>query len=103
MPTKPESLLTRAILKAFKAQGIFCFKVHGNMYQAAGLPDIICCVEGVFVGLEVKMAYRRNKLTELQRLAGEQIMQAGGRFKVVSSVLEATVFTDHVRESLGQN
>lgn len=30
------------------------FKIHGNEFQELGIPDLLGCVEGVFVGLEVK-------------------------------------------------
>jgi hypothetical protein len=51
---QPESKLSRAIMKAIRARGGFCFKVHGTETMMAGLPDIICCYRGHFIGFETK-------------------------------------------------
>jgi hypothetical protein len=44
--------------------GLFCFKEHGGIYGASGIPDIICCYKGRFIGFEVKT--ETGKLTVLQ-------------------------------------
>lgn len=35
--------------------GGFWFKVHGGLFQVAGLPDLIGVVDGLFIGIEVKV------------------------------------------------
>ena len=34
----------------------FFWKEHGGPYGASGVPDIICCYRGRFLGLEVKFS-----------------------------------------------
>lgn len=67
--------------------GSFWWKNHGGAYSRAGIPDICGSVEGLFVGLEVKMP--KGKLTELQKRTLNEISQAGGLAEVVYSPEEA--------------
>lgn len=84
-----ESSLVRRILKALKGRGGYWFKVHGHPGQTRGLPDIIGVYQGRFVGLEVKVPHRKDRVTELQAYTLEQIRQAGGVGEVVTSVQDA--------------
>ena len=55
---------------------VFFWKEHGGPYGTSGVPDIICCYKGRFLGLEVKLP--SGKLTELQKRAIAKINRAGG-------------------------
>ena len=63
---------------------VFFWKEHGGPYGTSGVPDIICCYRGRFLGLEVKLP--SGKLTELQKRAIEKINRAGGIACRVESV-----------------
>ena len=63
---------------------VFFWKEHGGPYGTSGVPDIICCYKGRFLGLEVKLP--SGKLTELQKRAIEKINRAGGIACRVESV-----------------
>jgi len=52
----------------------FAWKNHGGMYGTAGLPDVVCCYHGRFVGLEVKTP--KGKLTKLQETTLQRIQAA---------------------------
>ena len=56
------------------------------MYGTAGIPDIICCYKGRFLGLEVKQP--SGRLTELQKRTIDKINTAGGIALRVDSVAE---------------
>jgi len=86
---QPESKLSRRIQKAIQDQGWFCFKVHGTEHMMAGLPDIIVCAEGYFIGLEVKMPAQRHNVTKIQRFVHLMIRQSKGVAIVVCSPDEA--------------
>ena len=58
-----------------KVNGWF-FKVWGGGYQKAGIPDLLICVNGVFVGLELKGA--TGAPSELQKLNVTRINAVGG-------------------------
>jgi len=44
----------------------------------SGVPDILCCIGGTFVGIEVKRPESRNMVSKLQEYNLSQIESAGG-------------------------
>ena len=86
---QPEAKLSRKIMDALRAEGYFCFKVHGSEYMMAGLCDIICCAEGKFIGLETKLPTTRGNVSPRQAYVHTQIQHAGGAAQVVCSPQEA--------------
>lgn len=97
MTTQPEARISRAIQDELKRQGIFCFKVHGGPNQMAGLPDILACVDGRFVGFEVKTPDKRKNTSARQDYVHELITESGGVAVVVCSVREAVGIVDELR------
>ena len=88
MPSNPETRLTKRITDhlAKLDEPIWWFKVHGSQYQQAGVPDLIVCYMGRFVGLEVKVG--KNKASPIQMHIGKKIEDAMGSFAVVRSIEE---------------
>lgn len=84
---------------ALRTHGYFCFKIHGSEYMMAGLPDIIVCAEGHFIGLEVKLPATRSHTSPRQDYVGELINTAGGRATVVCSTKEALNFIRDVLDN----
>ena len=84
-----ESRRSRDIMDALRGEGWFCFKVHGNGLVMTGLPDIICCAEGYFFGLETKHPETHGDTSARQDLVHEQIKEAGGVAMVVFSPAQA--------------
>ena len=83
-------MLERDVVTAIKhylasyGSEIFFWKEHGGPYGTSGVPDIICCYKGHFLGLEVKLP--GGRLTELQKRAIDKINRAGGIACRVESV-----------------
>lgn len=102
MTTQPEARISSAILLALKLRGVFAFKVHGGPNQMAGLPDILACVEGQYVGLEVKTPTKRSNTSARQEYVHELITNAGGVAEVVCSVPEAMAVIDRVIASISK-
>ena len=78
-----------AVIKKYLASlgsDIFFWKEHGGPYGTSGVPDIICCYKGRFLGLEVKLS--TGTLTELQKRAIDRINRAGGIASRVESVAD---------------
>lgn len=96
--SQAESRLSRKIMTELRAHGWFCFKVHGGETMMAGLPDIIVCAEGLFIGLETKMPEKRGNTTPKQDHVHGQIRAAGGTAVVVTSEAEALAA---VRRAIG--
>lgn len=65
--------------------------------QQRGVPDLVCCVDGLFVAMEVKRP-GVGRLTDLQALTIERIRDAGGVAEVVTSVEEAAAVLDALVE-----
>lgn len=86
-------MLERDIVAAIKrylaslGSDVFFWKEHGGPYGTSGVPDIICCYKGRFLGLEAKLP--GGKLTELQKRALDKINRAGGIARRVESVDDA--------------
>lgn len=96
MGQQRESQLSRKIMQALRAEGYFCFKVHGGPQMTAGLPDIIVCAEGLFIGLETKLPETRNNVSPRQQFVHDQIAASGGVVKVVCSAREALHYVREV-------
>jgi hypothetical protein len=86
---QPESKLSRRIIGAINERGGFAWKNHGSEFTMAGLPDVIVCWKGRFIGLEVKMPGKKGTVSEVQHLVHGKIRHAEGKVCVVSSVSEA--------------
>lgn len=97
MTKQRESKLSQKIIRELRKHKVFCFKVHGSAHMPAGLPDIICCVDGLFVGLEVKHPETENNLSPRQRLIQNDIRKAKGTAEVVTDVEEALAVIEHTR------
>lgn len=78
--------IVTAIRKYLASLGsdVFFWKEHGSVYGTNGVPDIICCYKGRFLGLECKRP--GSRLTELQKRAIKKINRAGGVACRVESV-----------------
>lgn len=81
----PEKNTENQIKRYLDSLGAYYLKVHGSMYQPAGTPDILACVRGRFIGIEVKRP-GGGTVSALQRSKLNQIEQAGGISIVARSV-----------------
>lgn len=91
MGRKPETRLVHKITEALENRfpGSYFRKIHGNPFQHGGIPDLVGCVEGMFVGLEVKTD--EGKSSKLQELEGAAIITAKGIHGVVRTPEEAVL------------
>ncbi len=78
--TTPEKTLVKKIRDALKRAypQIFIYKSHGGAFQRVGLPDLVMCVDGKFIGIEVKRPDTMNTVTTLQKQTLADINAAGG-------------------------
>ena len=85
-------MLERDVVAAIKkylntlGPDVFFWKEHGGPYGTSGIPDIICCYRGRFLGLEAKLP--EGRLSELQKRAIDKINRAGGIACRVESVAD---------------
>ena len=57
-----------------------------NGMGAHGIPDLICCWHGAFIGVECKAPGKRGNVSELQKMQLAGIQSAGGIAVVVDDV-----------------
>lgn len=72
--------------QAIKGHPILAINQHGNAFSSRGVPDIILCIKGKFIGVELKVG--DNKPTPLQVNYLNRIASAGGQSHVCYTVAE---------------
>ena len=64
------------IKKYLDTKGCWHVKFFANRFTKSGVPDILACINGYFIGIEVKA--QNGKPSELQLWNREKIREAGG-------------------------
>lgn len=82
MALTPEKKVKNKCVTLIKAYGVYYFFPSMNGFGRSGVPDIICCANGTFLGVECKAG--TNKPTELQLLEMKKIRDAAGKTLVVN-------------------
>ncbi len=80
----PEGKVKTKVVKILKELGVYYFYPVMGGFGRSGIPDIICCVAGYFLGVECKAG--NNKPTPLQEAEMEKIRTAGGHTLVVNEL-----------------
>ena len=98
MTYKNEAALQRAVVKAIGERWPESWVFHpvGGPFQETGVPDLLVCVEGLMVGIELKNPYpneseqsARERTTPRQRAQITKINRAGGMAGTAITVQEA--------------
>ena len=96
----PESSVKSGMLGFLRKYGGLWCNIHKSPYTTpAGVPDIVGCYRGAFVGIEVKTPRRYARLDHGQRpeqKGFEVALLANGGFYVLACT------TDMVRQALGK-
>lgn len=71
-----EKTFENKVKKFLESQGAWYVKYFANSFTKAGIPDVLACVNGYFVGIEVKA--QSGKPSELQLHHVRKIRAAGG-------------------------
>jgi len=82
MAQTPEGKVKAEVRKILKRAEVYFFSPAANGYGRVGIPDFICCVDGLFLGVECKAG--NNKPTALQVRELEAIEKQGGATLVVN-------------------
>lgn len=91
MPRQPEGKLVARIKDLIADHEGRCFKIHGNDdgFQEIGIPDLLVCLAGRFVGIEVKQP--GEGLRPRQRKVLNEIFAAGGVAAVCETVGQVAI------------
>ena len=82
MAATPESKVKKQVVEILKREGVYYFYPVTGGFGRSGIPDIICCLNGRFFGIECKAG--TNKPTALQEAEMARIRLAGGKTLVVN-------------------
>ena len=82
-----EKAVENKIKKWLKDKGYWFFKVHGSIFQPSGIPDILACINGKFVAVEVKRT-KGGIVSPLQKAQIAKIKENGGIAGVATSMEE---------------
>jgi hypothetical protein len=88
----PEKKVKRKIVALLKEYNTYYFFPATGGYGKSGVPDIVACVNGFFIGIEAKADMKKNKPTALQQANLRAIKEAGG----ISIVIDANNLNDLV-------
>ena len=77
----PEAKVKKRVKAMLSRLGVYYFMPIGGPFSTAGVPDIVCCIQSHFVGIECKA--KGNTVTALQRRHLEQITASYGVAVVV--------------------
>lgn len=72
----PESKVKAKVITILKQYKVYYFFPVAGVFTRGGVPDIIACYQGQFIGIECKAG--KNTCTKLQLLELESIKKAGG-------------------------
>jgi Holliday junction resolvase len=76
MAATPEAAVKAAVRKILNSMDVYHFMPPGNGFGRAGIPDIVGCMDGMFIAIECKAG--KGKTTALQERELEWIADAGG-------------------------
>lgn len=91
MALTPEGRVKAAVRKILDAEQVYHFSPAANGFGRAGIPDIICCVNGAFIAFELKAG--KGKTTALQ---DREIAAISGHGGIVLVINETNI--DKVKE-----
>jgi len=91
MAKTPEAKVKEKVVAKLKELKAYYFFPATGGYGKSGVPDIVCCLGGKFVGIECKAG--NNKTTKLQDKNLNQIGEAGGVALVVNEANMDDAFT----------
>ena len=79
-----EQQIQSSIIKYLEKEGHYVVKVMAA--SKAGVPDLLACIKGSFVGIEIKRPETRANTSELQKWNLNKIAECGGIAIVACSV-----------------
>ena len=95
-----ETALQRKIVKAIKQRWPEAWVYHPADHIRKGIPDLLICLKGQFIAIEVKLPGlgKKSQPTALQRHTLEKIRDAGGAVMVATTIEDAMWVLDCHRE-----
>jgi hypothetical protein len=74
----PEGKVKEAVKKVMRKHGVWYFMPMQNGFGVVGIPDFICCIDGLFFTVETKAPGKRENTTPNQQRVMREILEHGG-------------------------
>jgi Holliday junction resolvase len=94
MAQTPEKKVKDKVVKLLKQYGVYYFFPATHGFGRSGVPDVVCCFKGRFIGVECKAG--NNTPTVLQEKEMADIRKAGGTTFVINE-LNLTLLDNYLR------
>ena len=95
-----EKTLENKIKKHLTDNKHYHFKVHGSIFMRSGIPDIIACINGYFVGIEVKNPNGKGVLSTIQQAHLKKIVECGGFSIMVDNYNDYLKFYEYIKNKV---
>lgn len=87
-----ESYLTKKIrVKLKETYGGIWVKIPGGPFMVSGFPDLVGCVDGFFIGIEVKLPGKEKTLTERQTFVLDELREKGKALAFMATSVDEAV------------
>ena len=94
MAKTPEGEIKDQVRKVLDEMGAYYFFPAANGYGRTGIPDIIACVGGHFIGIECKAgskqptALQQRELDNIEKAEGTGILVNADNINILKDILE---------------
>lgn len=78
----PEAKVKKKVREVLDETDAYHFPPFSGGYGRSGVPDIVACIDGIFVGIECKAG--KGKLTAIQEYNLQEIERCGGIALVIN-------------------
>jgi len=85
MADTPEKKVKKKVVEILKQHGAYYFYPVTGGFGASGVPDIVACYNGRFLGIEVKADAKKRSPTALQQKNLNAINATGGVALVIDA------------------
>lgn len=82
----PEGKVKSSVKKYLQSQGVWFWMPVSNGMGQVGIPDFICCFNGLFLAIETKAPGKLSNVTANQQRVIDEIKDHGGLALVVDSL-----------------
>ena len=95
-----EGKVKEAVKKVMRKHGVWYFMPMQNGFGVVGIPDFICCIDGLFFTVETKAPGKRDNTTPNQQRVMREILEHGGYAIVVDDAKQVEDYIIFLRRDL---
>lgn len=93
-----EQQIQKKITSYLEQEGYYVVKVISA--SKAGVPDVLACIEGRFVAIEVKKPETKSNVSKLQEYNLERVTEAGGVSTVAWEVEQVKTIVSAIKKDI---